>query len=100
MALGMDSLLHTVADKEKFPFLLRATPFRFCSVPFYFFRCVKLRSVAYSYKGGQTYNTSSLKFLYVAAIQSRNSLCAMVECTSLRTATQSSPTSFHPMDRL
>ena len=56
----------TVAGKRKFPFLLRATPFHFCSVgvlfPFTFsvaLNCIPLRTA----KGGQTFNTSSLKFL-------------------------------------
>ena len=51
----------TVADKKKFPFPLRATPFRFCSVgvpfPFTFsvaLNCVPLRTA----KGGQMFNTS------------------------------------------
>ena len=56
----------TVADKKKFPFPLRATPFLFCSVgvpfPFTFsvaLNCVPLRTA----KGGQMFNTSSLKFI-------------------------------------
>ena len=51
----------TVADKKKVPFLLRAMPFRFCSVgvlfPFTFsvaLNCVPLRTA----KGGQMFNTS------------------------------------------
>ena len=52
--------------QKKFPFPLHAMPFRFCSVgvlfPFTFsvaLNCVPLRTA----KGGQTFNTSSLKFL-------------------------------------
>ena len=56
----------TVADKKKFPFPLRTTPFRFCSVgvPFLFTFSVVLNCVPlHTAKGGQTFNTSSLKFL-------------------------------------